>query len=48
MIKNPNYKWIVEGNTDSVGTDDYNLKLSERRAQSVVSYLIQKGVDKNN
>jgi len=30
----------VEGNTDNVGKADYNKKLSERRAQSVVDYLI--------
>jgi len=47
MKKNPDYKWTIEGNTDSIGTDAFNMKLSERRAQSVVSYLIQKGVDKN-
>lgn len=34
----------VVGHTDSVGTDAYNQKLSERRAASVVSYLTGKGV----
>jgi outer membrane protein OmpA-like peptidoglycan-associated protein len=28
-----------------VGSDKYNLKLSEARAQSVVTYLISKGID---
>ncbi|MCZ6899346.1 MAG: OmpA family protein, partial [Bacteroidetes bacterium] len=32
--------------TDSLGSDDYNLKLSEKRGQRVVNYLIQNGVDR--
>jgi OmpA-OmpF porin, OOP family len=47
MKSNPNYKWSVEGYTDSKGKDASNIKLSERRAQSVVNYLVSKGVDKN-
>jgi OmpA-OmpF porin, OOP family len=47
MKTNPNYKWSVEGYTDSKGKDVMNLKLSEKRAQSVVNYLVSKGVDKN-
>ncbi len=35
----------VEGHTDSVGSEAYNLDLSERRAQAVVDYLISKGID---
>jgi outer membrane protein OmpA-like peptidoglycan-associated protein len=34
----------VEGHTDSSGSDDYNLGLSEKRATSVRSYLIEQGV----
>jgi OOP family OmpA-OmpF porin len=34
----------VVGHTDSVGTDAYNQKLSERRAASVANYLSSKGV----
>lgn len=33
----------VEGHTDSVGTDAYNQKLSERRANAVRDYLVNKG-----
>lgn len=33
----------IEGHTDSVGSDSYNLDLSEKRAQSVRTWLIQKG-----
>ena len=34
----------VEGNTDSEGPDDLNLELSQRRAESVIAYLVTKGV----
>jgi len=34
----------VQGHTDSKGTDDYNMKLSERRASSVANYLRGKGI----
>jgi outer membrane protein OmpA-like peptidoglycan-associated protein len=40
----PENKVNVEGHTDSVGTADYNLKLSQLRAASVAKYLIRKGV----
>lgn len=36
---------VVAGYTDSKGTESYNQKLSEQRAQSVVSYLTSKGVN---
>jgi len=35
---------LVEGHTDSVGTADYNVKLSERRAQTVVQFAESLGV----
>ncbi len=35
---------LVVGHTDSDGSDEYNLKLSEQRASSVRSYLVAKGV----
>jgi outer membrane protein OmpA-like peptidoglycan-associated protein len=34
----------VEGHTDSIGSDDYNQKLSEQRAASVRDYLTGQGV----
>ena len=34
----------IQGHTDSVGKPAYNLKLSQRRAQSVLDYLLQDGV----
>jgi outer membrane protein OmpA-like peptidoglycan-associated protein len=44
---NPGWKFEVGGHTDSIGTPDYNLKLSDRRAASVVRYLVEKGVAPN-
>ncbi len=38
---------IVQGHTDSTGTEEHNQALSERRAQSVVAYLTGKGIDPN-
>jgi outer membrane protein OmpA-like peptidoglycan-associated protein len=44
MNKYPDLKVSVEGHTDSIGSDAYNMKLSERRAESAVSYLTSKGI----
>ena len=45
--KYPEANVSLEGHTDSIGTDEYNQKLSERRAASVKNYLIKKGaIDK--
>lgn len=41
----PDVKVEVDGHTDSVGTDAYNQKLSERRAKIVYNYLIAHGID---
>jgi OOP family OmpA-OmpF porin len=35
----------VAGHTDSRGNDSYNLKLSQRRAESVRDYLISMGIE---
>ena len=40
LVTHPDLKLEVEGHTDSVGTDNYNQDLSERRADSVRSYLV--------
>jgi outer membrane protein OmpA-like peptidoglycan-associated protein len=44
MSKNPDIKFSVEGHTDSDGDTDFNQKLSEDRAQTVVNTLQQLGV----
>jgi outer membrane protein OmpA-like peptidoglycan-associated protein len=41
---NPNTKVQIEGHTDSVGGDDYNMALSERRAEAVSDALRMRGV----
>lgn len=38
------YLVVVEGDTDAIGSENYNYKLSERRADSVVQYLSEKDV----
>ncbi len=38
------YHMEVEGHTDAIGSQDYNQKLSEDRAQSVSSYLLRAGI----
>ncbi len=45
LNENPERKVVVEGYTDSTGSDSYNQQLSERRAQSVRRALTHAGVD---
>jgi OOP family OmpA-OmpF porin len=40
MKKYPDTTAVIEGHSDDVGKSDYNLKLSQQRAESVVSYLV--------
>ncbi len=44
LINNPDTNVNIYGHTDSKGTDEYNQALSERRANSVKSYLVSTGV----
>jgi len=44
MQDNPSITVTCNGYTDSVGSDGYNLKLSERRADAARAYLLKKGV----
>ena len=44
MKENPDIKIEVRGHTDSTGEEEYNQKLSERRADSVIEYMIKNGI----
>lgn len=48
VSSHPGLKLDVEGHTDSVGSDDYNQQLSEKRAQSARDYLVSQGVPSNS
>lgn len=45
MKDNPELNIEVQGHTDDQGSDDYNLKLSQRRAETVLAYLGLFGID---
>ncbi len=47
LNKYPERSVIIEGHTDSVGSEDSNFNLSERRANAVKSYLVREGVASN-
>jgi outer membrane protein OmpA-like peptidoglycan-associated protein len=47
LKSHPDLKIEVEGHTDSVGSDGYNLRLSERRAESVRTSMVQQGVSRD-
>ena len=38
---------LIEGHTDSAGPEEYNMKLSQQRAESVTKYLIAQGINSN-
>jgi len=44
LLTYPDLRLEVDGHTDSVGDDNYNQTLSERRAESVRAYLVQQGI----
>jgi outer membrane protein OmpA-like peptidoglycan-associated protein len=46
LSDNKNMIMEIGGHTDSTGSEEHNMVLSEKRALSVVSYLIKKGIEK--
>lgn len=44
---NDNLDVVIEGHTDNIGSESYNLTLSEKRATSVLNYLANKGINKS-
>lgn len=47
LEEQPSIKVEISGNTDNVGTEEYNMNLSKRRAESVSNYLVKKGVSRD-
>ncbi|MFZ5989525.1 MAG: OmpA family protein [Bacillota bacterium] len=47
LLQFPDYYLIVDAHTDSVGSEDMNLKLSKDRALQVKEYLVMQGIDQN-
>jgi outer membrane protein OmpA-like peptidoglycan-associated protein len=48
VLSHPGLKIEVEGHTDSVGSDEYNQKLSEQRANAVREYLLSQGLQSSS
>jgi outer membrane protein OmpA-like peptidoglycan-associated protein len=48
ILSHPGLRLEVDGYTDSVGTEEYNLKLSNERAGAVQGYLVQQGLAQDN
>lgn len=48
LEENKDIKIKINGHTDYIGTDQYNLGLSMRRAYSIKNYLANRGVDRSN
>ena len=48
VLAHPGLKLDVEGHTDSIGSEQFNQKLSEDRAQAVRDYLVAQGLRADN
>jgi peptidoglycan-associated lipoprotein len=47
LKKYPGMKFQIEGHCDERGTSEYNLALGERRANSIMKYLVSLGIESN-
>lgn len=47
LEKNPDVSIEIHSHSDSWGAEKYNMELSQRRAQSIVDYLVESGINKN-
>lgn len=47
LLDHPEFAILVSGHTDDVGTDEYNLDLSQKRAAAVVRFLVSEGISLN-
>jgi outer membrane protein OmpA-like peptidoglycan-associated protein len=46
MVENPDLVMEIAAHTDNTGSFEFNMRLSQERAQSIVNYLVLKGIDK--
>ncbi|MFH0898639.1 MAG: OmpA family protein [bacterium] len=45
LKNNPTKAVVIEGNTDVLGENEYNLDLGDQRAKAVKAYFIEKGIE---
>jgi OOP family OmpA-OmpF porin len=46
LDENPDLAMEISAHTDNIGSFEYNMQLSQTRAQSIVDYLVSKGIEK--
>ncbi len=46
LERNPRYRVEIAGHTDDIGSDEFNLELSRKRAEAVVAYLVGRGISR--
>jgi OmpA-OmpF porin, OOP family len=47
LQKNPNMSIRIEGHTDNIASMEYNIDLSQKRAQAVKNYLVKRGIEES-
>lgn len=47
LYENPDVRLEISAHTDDLGSEEYNVKLSQQRADAVVAYLVSKNIDKS-